>query len=186
MNGCRSALLVVVVLAGCGPAEVIRPTRDANPPPPTVSNEQMVAGRPLSAWVKELQSKDANERRYAVLTLGNKGATYATPHLLTALKDPDPGVRAAAVRALRTVGKDAKTTLPALIVALKDEDDEVKGHATDALSDYRSEAKAAVPQLVEIVKITVNNKLRAQAGRALIHIDSDAAQKAGVELPQGN
>jgi len=179
----RTALLLLVFLPGCGPAEPVRPTRDANPPPPTVSNEPMVGGRPLSAWVKELNSNDPNERRSAALFLGNKGALYAVPHLVKASKDPDATVRAAAVRALRTVGTEGKATLGPLVDALKDEDDEVKGHAADALGDYRFEAKTAVPQLLEIIKITVNNKLRAQAGRALIHIDSDAAQKAGVELP---
>jgi HEAT repeat protein len=186
MNGCPRTLLLLLSLVAAGCAEEpARPPRDTSPPAPkTVAdpNEPIVAGRPLSAWVKELKGKDPGERRSAALFLGSKGNTFAVPHLIPLLKDSDIEVRDAAARALGRIGPEGKAAIGPLIEALKDSDDEVKAAAAEALEQYRYAARAAVPALTELVK-SKNNKLRAYAGRALIHIDSEAAQKAGVELP---
>jgi HEAT repeat protein len=171
----------VLFTTGCGDQTRYpdRPVTQATQPDP---NDPIVAGKPLSSWLKDLKSSDAETRRSAAAFIANPGATYAVKPLIGALKDSDPEVRAQAARSLRTVGKD-KEALPALIAVLLDPDDKVKIAAADAVMDYRYDATAAVPALVQLWGVSQNSNVKAAAGRALNHIDVDAARKAGVPAP---
>jgi HEAT repeat protein len=177
------AVLSVIpcLLAGCGDQTRYpeRPVTKATQPDP---NDPMVAGRPLSSWVKDLGSSDADTRRSAAAFLGNPGATYAIKPLIGALKDSDAEVRANAATSLRKIGKD-KEALVALIAVLHDPDDKVKLAAAGAVMEYRYDATAAVPKLVELWGVSQNNAVKAAAGAALNHIDVEAARKAGVPAP---
>lgn len=169
------------LLAGCGDQTRYpeRPATKATQPDP---NDPLVSGRPVSSWVKDLANPDAETRRSAAAFLANAGPTYAVKPLIGALKDTDAGVRTEAARSLRKVGKD-KEALPALIAVLLDPDDKVKEAAADAVTEYRFEATAAVPALVQLWGVSQNNAVKAAAGRALNHIDVEAACKAGVPAP---
>jgi HEAT repeat protein len=70
------------------------------------AREALVAGRPLAAWVKELNDADPAMRVRAARALGTAGpdASAAVPALLRRRDDPDPGVRVEAVAAVCRVG----------------------------------------------------------------------------------
>jgi HEAT repeats len=115
--------LLVVCLAGCGESE------------PT-----MVHGRSVAYWLQALQNHDARLRKKAVEELGNVGSTDAAlvPALIQAVKDPDAGVRDAAVLALFKI--DAPEAIPALRAAQKDKDNRVRDHAKKALQRIQGDA----------------------------------------------
>jgi HEAT repeat protein len=88
--------MLVLSLAGCGKG------------PPT-----MAGGKPVRYWVEALQSSDVALRKKAVFKLGNAGPADAAvfPALVEALKDPDPQVRAEAIRALAKCGHQARKAI---------------------------------------------------------------------------
>jgi HEAT repeat protein len=175
-------VLLVPVLAGCGREDRYpeRPPTKATQPDP---NDPLIGGRPLSWWVKELKSPDAETRRSAAAFIASPGEKHAVQPLIGALKDTDAPVRVAAARSLRILGKEtARDALPALIAALRDPDDKVKIAAAEAVTDFRFDARAAVPALEEMYK-SPSSEVRVSAGRALNHIDVEAARKAGVPPP---
>jgi len=173
-------LLVAALLAGCSPPRYTAPDPE---PRATAADGPLIQGKPLSAWVRDLESKDVNRRRSAAAFLGDAGNKQVVPHLLKAMKDPEAEVREAAARSLGIVGPTAKEALQPLIGALNDGDDKVKGAAADALGNFKDDAKPAVAALVGIWKGTKNNDLRARAAIALNKIDRDAARQAGVPQP---
>lgn len=168
------------LLTGCG-QQTRYPERPATQATQADPNDPIVSGKPLSSWLKDFKSPDAETRRSACVYIANKGATYAIKPLIGALKDSDPAVRYQAARSLGTVGKD-KEALPALIAALRDPDDKVKVAAGEAVAEYKFDATAAVPALVEMWG-SKNGDVKVTAGRALNAIDVDAARKAGVPAP---
>jgi HEAT repeat protein len=68
-------------------------------------------------------------------------------HWVEALKDPDPGKRKQAVRALGHVGAADSATIPAVTDALKDSNARVRAEAALALLNIGPPAKDAVPDL---------------------------------------
>jgi hypothetical protein len=183
MRRCCALLLWMPLIAtGCG-QEVRYPERPAPKATEVDPNDPIVNGKPMSAWMKDFASSDAETRRLACGFIASPGEKQAVILLLGALKDNSPGVRAAAARGLRKVGKDStREALPAMVAALRDPDDKVKEYAADAVTDFRFEATAAVPALKEMYRST-NNDVKAAAGRALNHIDVDAAREVGVPAP---
>lgn len=180
----RIACLLVLgccwLATGCGRTVYTAPDPE---PRASASNEPVVAGKPLSHWVKDLKSKDVGRRRSAASFLGDAGNKHAVAPLLEALKDQDVEVRVNAARSLGVVGPTVKETLQPLMGALHDPEDKVKAAAANALCNYKDEAKAAVPTLIQIFQSTKDNGLRAEAARALNVIDRDAARAAKVPQP---
>jgi HEAT repeat protein len=95
-------------------------------------------GRTASNWTEVLQQPDVEQRRKAAVKLGpliiNDPAAQQV--LLGALKDTDPGVRAAAARSLGIFAKptSAQEVLPALReLEQKDTDATVREAATKAI-----------------------------------------------------
>jgi hypothetical protein len=115
--------LIVFALAGCGQTH------------PTLAG-----GKPVSFWVESLQSSDAQLRQKAVDKLGNVGNSdpQAFPAVIGALRDADPAVRQAAVRAVPKFGTPAREA----VAALKEIE------SSDADPEIRAEA-AAVRQALE-------------------------------------
>jgi HEAT repeat protein len=72
------------------------------------------------------------------------------PVLLQAMKDKDPGVRAAAPPVIALMGAKAKTALPALVEALNDKDFSVKIAAISALGDLGPVAKNTANDLLNL------------------------------------
>jgi HEAT repeat protein len=114
------AMIGLVVLAsGCGQAQ------------PTLAG-----GKPVSHWLKALQGPDPKVRKTAVTKLGNVGTAdpAALPAVIGSLKDPDAGVRCAAILALVRSGPAAGEAIPTLAEMQRDDRDaQVRSYAAQAL-----------------------------------------------------
>jgi HEAT repeat protein len=79
--------------------------------------EPVAKGRPRSAWIADLKSKDADVRFDAAIALSRLGAQAAPalPELIGLLKDPDRDVQYAAKIALGRIGKPAVAALVAML-----------------------------------------------------------------------
>ena len=85
----------------------------------------------VSAAIAGLQSQDVTERRIAADILGHLSLPEATQAMVEALTDPDPSVRAAALKA---VGRsEARPAMLEVAAGLQDEDAEVRLQAVIAL-----------------------------------------------------
>ncbi|MDE0184082.1 MAG: HEAT repeat domain-containing protein [Candidatus Poribacteria bacterium] len=80
----------------------------------------------------------------------DRAAETAIPDLMKMIGDESNSIRAAAVRALGTLGGAA--AVPALTVALKDRDDNVRTIAAITLGEIGFPANAAVPTLINKLK----------------------------------
>jgi HEAT repeat protein len=96
-------------------------------------------GRTASYWAEVLEKPgDIEERRKAATKLGPLVLTdpAALPALLGAVKDSDPGVRAAVARSLGIYsGPKAADVLPALRELEQDREENVRAAATQAIKD---------------------------------------------------
>lgn len=100
-----------------------------------------------------LSSKDAEDRRNAVLCLGQLGpqARDAVPALIELLEDKDSELRSGAAKALGSVGPQAASAVPTLVRLLReDEDYFVRCDAAEALGRIGPGAKAALPFLRKV------------------------------------
>ncbi|MBX7168553.1 MAG: HEAT repeat domain-containing protein [Pirellulales bacterium] len=121
--------------------EQIEAARSELPPPPQRPLLVGLGAPPPERGVNEAAS-DA---------LGRIGEA-AIPALLEALRDPDPLVRAEAVRALARMGPEAEPALDALIAALQDGDKGVRRAAAGAIGQIGPAAKKAIPALVQALR----------------------------------
>jgi HEAT repeat protein len=118
-------LLLVLGTAGCRRA----------------STPTLAGGKPVSNWVRALQSPEPRERRAAVVKLGNVGPSEAAvlPALRSALHDADAGVRREAIVALMKFGAgsaDAATEL--MEMREGDPDSTVREYAAKATARLKS------------------------------------------------
>ena len=97
--------------------------------------EPQFEGRPLSAWVQDLNGLAPQTRNAAAYAISGMGpeAKSAVPALIEALKDPVAAVRFPVIIALREIGPDAQAAVPALTEALDDQNDDVAAMARKAL-----------------------------------------------------
>jgi HEAT repeat protein len=174
------ALLIVLIL-------VLVPSGRAE-------DEPTFADRKLSAWLTDLhEGKDVKTRKRGVLAvelIGHERSRKVVPALVKALEeDKDPGVRAAAARAVgRSVAKaleqaraDKKNELPrfdtardALAKALRTEKAEtVRAASATALGDIGPDARGAVGSLASALKDKHLPTLKA-AATALRRMGKDA------------
>jgi HEAT repeat protein len=95
--------------------------------------------KPVSHWLKSLESPDAKERKKAADVLGNVGPSdpAAIPALIKALDDNDAKVRDAAVLALSKLGRVAEKAGDALDGLKSDPDRAVRQHAAQAAKRVR-------------------------------------------------
>ena len=93
---------------------------------------------PYETWTEQHVAADA---------LGRIGPP-AIPHLVQALKHPDPSVRKAAAEVLARMGSDAKEAVPDLVKLLDDDDFAVRKVAARTLGRIGPAAAAAVPSLM--------------------------------------
>jgi len=105
--------------------------------------------------------------------LANTGSAVV-PQLTEALKDSRRDVRAAAARALRAMGAEAKQAVPALVSALEDKDYQVRRWSADALGIIGPDAAAALPALTRCLGDAERTVREAAAG-ALARIDAEGA-----------
>jgi HEAT repeat protein len=128
--------------------------------------EPSYKGKPLSAWVADLKSGDADTRFDAAIALGRLGplAAPAVPDLIRLFKEKDQDVAGAARIALRRIGKPA---VPALLRALADKSEDVADSAKATLSRI---GEPAVGPLLDAIR-GPNADLRRRAASALIWMD---------------
>jgi HEAT repeat protein len=95
--------------------------------------------KPVSHWLKAMDSPDAKERKKAADVLGNVGPSdpAAIPALIKALDDSDAKVRDAAVLALSKLGRVAEKAADALDGLKSDPDRSVRQHAIQAAKRVR-------------------------------------------------
>jgi HEAT repeat protein len=100
----------------------------------------LASGKPVSYWLGHLQDPTARVRRSAVNSLGSVGRSDAAvvPALTSALKDPDPTVRSAAILALLKCDPAVDEAMPALVeMQQTDESPDVRSYAARALEKLR-------------------------------------------------
>lgn len=125
----------------------------------------------ISAMLPVLRGESATEKALAIRVLGHfgKGALFALPEFMMALKDGDRALRFAAVHAIEAIGPAARDAVPALIESL--DDPQTQAVAARALGAFGSESAAGVPKLVELLADTAtfngSVELRSNAARTL-------------------
>jgi HEAT repeat protein len=113
-----------------------------------------IARTVVPALVEELGVKDDQWREEAVHFLGRFGprAAPAVPALLKiAAKDPSPGVRGEALRAVGDAGVSSDEVVRAVLAGLSDKSKRARYGAMWACASLGPAAKDAVPRLVELV-----------------------------------
>ena len=125
---------------------------------------------PWIPWIAEVAQSDPTPevRRIAAESLRHGDIDEVRSALMVTLQDPEPGVRAASVRAIGRLAPD--TTLhAALLNATTDVDDEVAGYAARSLGWHQSAtAYDAIAQLL----LRSSETTRVHALRALDRINS--------------
>lgn len=130
---------------------------------------------PLQAEIEKhrerLTAGDVEERRDAVMRLGNLHAAEASRAAMPALSDPSPVVRAHAAKAILSV--DPEHAVAALLPLLKDKDEFVRREAAYALGLTRS--RSATAALSERLLTDKEDGVRAAAAVALGDIADESA-----------
>jgi HEAT repeat protein len=120
---------------------------------------------------ERLSSSDQEERRDAVMRLGNMHVAAASRAAVPALSDPSPVIRATAAKAVLSL--DPSESVAVLLPLLKDKDEFVRREAAYALGRTRS--RAATAALTERLMNDKEDGVRAAAAVALGHIADEAA-----------
>jgi len=131
---------------------------------------------------ERLASSDLEERRDAVMRLGNLHNAEASRAALPALSDVSPVVRATAAKAVLSL--DPNEAVIVLLPLLKDKDEFVRREAAYALGRTRS--RSATAALSELLLNDKEDGVRAAAAVALGHIADEAAvvPLAGTLAPE--
>ena len=120
---------------------------------------------------ERLASSDVEERRDAVMRLGNLHTAEASRAAVPALTDASPIVRATAVKAVLSL--DPNESVSVLLPLLKDKDEFVRREAAYALGRTRS--RSATAALSERLLTDKEDGVRAAAAVALGDIADEAA-----------
>ena len=120
---------------------------------------------------ERLSSSDVEERRDAVMRLGNLHVAEASRAAVPALSDASPIVRATAAKAVLSL--DANESVSVLLPLLKDKDEFVRREVAYALGRTRS--RNATAALGERLLTDKEDGVRAAAAVALGHIADEAA-----------
>lgn len=131
---------------------------------------------------ERLASSDMEERRDAVMRLGNLHAAEASRAAVPALSDASPIVRATAAKAVLSLDPDESVSV--LLPLLKDKDEFVRREAAYALGRTRS--RSATSALSERLLTDKEDGVRAAAAVALGEIADEAAivSLAGTLAPE--
>jgi HEAT repeat protein len=131
----------------------IKPPSDAKEVPEIHRGSEVVNGKTLYEWTRELRDKDPSVRERAIATIkvyGTDARQYAS-EVIKAIRDPDISLKVNAVITLGWIGmeeKDLKDGLTALIGLLEHQQGIVRYQAIVALGNLGEKANAAVPRLI--------------------------------------
>lgn len=130
--------------------------------------------RPLAG---ALGNADAYVRGFAAFSLGEMGeaARDAVPALIQALGRDDGYGRGGASSALAKMGPAAEAAVPALVEGLRSADPDRRWKAARVLGRLGSGARTAVAPLAEALRSDPDERVRANAARALGRIDPSSS-----------
>ena len=120
---------------------------------------------------ERLAASDVEERRDAVMRLGNMHAAEASRAAMAALSDPSPVVRAMAAKAILSV--EPEHSVAALLPLLKDKDEFVRREVAYALG--RTHSRNATAPLSALLLNDKEDGVRGAAAVALGEIGDEAA-----------
>jgi HEAT repeat protein len=151
---CLSVLLAFLVAALCPPSAGARDDTDP-----------ISQGQPLSAWVKDLKSKDPATCRVALRAIGALGpkAKSAVGPVTKLLADGHPLVIERAAQTLGQIGPEAKEATGALVKLLRYPDSGVRKAAVEAVTRIGPVPKEAVPDLAKSIVQDQESKYRLRA-----------------------
>jgi HEAT repeat protein len=114
--------------------------------------EPVYHGRPLRAWLDDLDDADVLVREEAMEVLGQAGpaAREALPALNRMLKDENRNLRVRAALALWRIGKDARPAVAALSENLRSSSTPVRREAIHTLQQIGKDAIAAAPAILDL------------------------------------
>lgn len=92
------------------------------------------------------------------------------PHLIEALRDPNPTARSNAARAFGQLGLKSELIISTLTQALRDEDPGVRYMAADSLGSLGGASEKSVPALMEIFQSNQEMWIRLAAAKAVVAI----------------
>ena len=141
----------------------------------------------VEGLVRDLRSKDPDQRRTAAIELGKMGAAAkgATDALARSLKDEDPFVRRFAAQALGEIGPAARQAVPALAAALRDRHKGVVSAAAAALGKMGPGGVKALTDLAKDASKPAEARRLAVESLGKIGPDAKDAVPALVEMLQG-
>jgi HEAT repeat protein len=167
------ALLVVGWLVYAEVAEARRPI--------TQQDRLTPVQREIERQRQRLSSTEAEEKRDALMHLGNLKRPDASRAAVTALNDESPAVRVAAAHAILSLPSSEAASL--LLPLLKDKDEFVRREAAFALGESRS--RTATATLVEFMLHDKKQSVRAAAAVALGQIGDEDALAALTQIVTG-
>jgi HEAT repeat protein/lysophospholipase L1-like esterase len=131
----------------------------------------------ISPLARALGNGDAYVRGFAAFNLGEMGeaASAAVPALIQALAREDGYGRGGASSALAKMGPAAVDAVPALVDGVKSADPDRRWKAARVLGRIGPGARAAVAPLVHALEADLDERVRANAARALGRIDPSAS-----------
>jgi HEAT repeat protein len=116
--------------------------------------------KPMSHWVKLLDSEDPEEKRAGIFALGAIGPD-AGEHVPTLAKfmteDPDRRTRTSASFALSKMAPASRAAVPALIQGLADEEPAVRMNAAMALFRLKGDSRPAAAALTKALQDPAND-----------------------------
>jgi|ERR1700752_71287 len=143
--------------------------------PPAISAQDNRAATPIQAEIEKqkqrLSSSDVEERRDAVMKLGEMRRPEASRVALSALSDVAPIVRALATKAVLSL--DASESVPVLLPLLNDKDEFVRREAAFALGLTHS--RNATQPLTQVLLNDKEDGIRSAAAVALGEIGDEGA-----------
>ncbi|GBD36504.1 hypothetical protein HRbin36_01629 [bacterium HR36] len=121
-----------------------------------VQGEPAFQGIPLSHWLKQLRSEEADKRKEALRAISAIGpaAKEAIPEVRKLLQDPDEDVQEWACSTLGRIGEAAKVAIPDLekIILNRQAADKVRWAAAVALGNIGPVAVSATPTLLKALQ----------------------------------
>jgi HEAT repeat protein/lysophospholipase L1-like esterase len=134
----------------------------------------------VAALADRLSHADPYVRGFAAFTLGEmgEGARAAVPDLVAALEAEDGYGRGGASTALAKMGSAAAPAVPSLLRALDSPDPDRRWKAARTLGRIGPEARAALDRLGAALVSDPDERVRANAARALGRIDASRAAGA--------
>ncbi len=133
----------------------------------------------FTALQQPLEEGDQLQRKFAVDALGNIDHPEVPVQLGKAMKDPDPEVRRAAIKAFE--GRGTEVPVHNILLALTDEDGEVRRTAVAIL------AASGQPEALDGLKLALSDEdiwVRSAAVRALGHLGGQAVAAKIAEVTQ--